>query len=70
MGKEHTSKDRKISLDEALDLTKKKDQHTSMLLKIFNMGKNDIEKKRFRELYMTMKISLIKKIFSKTTRKV
>ena len=63
MGKEHTSKDQKISLDEAMDLTKKKDQHTSMLLKILNMGKNEKEKKRF-------KISPIKKIFSKTTRKV
>ena len=52
MGKEHTSKECKISLDEAMDLAKKKNQHMSMLLKTFNMGKNEKEKKRFRESYM------------------
>merc|ERR1711954_84279 len=52
MGSEHTSKDRKISLEEAMELAKKNNQHTSMLLKIFNMGQNMKEKKRFRESYM------------------
>merc|ERR1711954_185841 len=52
MGSEHTSKDRKISLEEAMELAKKNDQHTSMLLKIFNMGRDMKEKKRFRESYM------------------
>ena len=49
MGKELTLKDGEISLDEVMDLAKKNAQHMSMLLKIFNMGKNDKEKKRFRE---------------------
>ena len=44
MGDEHTSKDCKISLDDAMALAKKNYQHTSMLLKIFNMGKNMKEK--------------------------
>ena len=52
MGEEHTVKDSKISLDDAIDLAKKNNQHMSMLLKIFNMGKNEKEKKRFRESYM------------------
>ena len=52
IGKDHTSKDPKITLDEAMDLAKKNYQHTSMLLKIFNMGQNMKEKKRFRESYM------------------
>ena len=52
MGEEHTSKDRKITLEEALELAKVNDQHTSMMLKIFNMGRSMKEKKRFRESYM------------------
>ena len=52
MGNEHTSKDRKITLDEAMDLAKKNDQDSSMMLKIFNMGQCVKEKKRFRESYM------------------
>merc|ERR1711954_25971 len=52
MGSEHTSKDCKISLEEAMELAKKNDQHTSMLLKIFNMGQNMKEMKCFRESYL------------------
>ena len=52
MGEEHTVKDSKISLDDAMDLAKKNNQHMSILLKIFNMGKNEKEMKRFRESYM------------------
>ena len=52
MGEEHTSKDRKITLEKAMELAKINDQHTSMMLKIFNMGRNMKEKKRFRESYM------------------
>merc|ERR1711954_337608 len=52
MGSEHTSKDHKISLEEAMELAKENDRHTSMLLKIFNMGRSMKEKKRFRESYM------------------
>ena len=52
MGEEHTSKDRKITLEKAMELAKINDQHTSMMLKIFNMGRNVKEKKRFRESYM------------------
>merc|ERR1711954_450128 len=52
MGEEHTSKDRMITLEKAMELAKLNDQHTSMMLKIFNMGRNMKEKKRFRESYM------------------
>ena len=52
MGEEHTSKDRKITLEKAMELAKVNDQHTSMMLKIFNMGRSMKEKKRFRESYM------------------
>ena len=55
MGEEHTSNDHKITLDEAMNLTKISDQHTSMMLKIFNMGQSVMEKKRFRESYMNHK---------------
>ena len=52
MGEEHTSKDRKITLEEAMELAKVNDQHMSMMLKIFNMGCSRKGKKRFRESYM------------------
>merc|ERR1711954_471406 len=52
MGEEHTSKDRKITLKKAMELAKINDQHTSMMLKIFNMGRSMKEKKRFWESYM------------------
>ena len=55
MGDEHTPKDLKISLDEAMNLAKINDQHTSMMLKIFNMGQSVREKKRFRESYKNHK---------------
>ena len=54
MGEEHTSKDRKITLEKALELAKFNDQHTSMMLKIFNMGRS-MKEKRFRESYMKHK---------------
>merc|ERR1711954_8714 len=52
MGEEHTSKDRKITLEKAMELAKINHQHTSMMLKIFNMGRSMKEKKRFRESNM------------------
>ena len=55
MGKEHTSKDRKITLDEAMDLAKKNDRHTPMLLKMFNMGQNVKEKKERNQSHQQKK---------------
>ena len=38
IGGEHMKKDKKVTLEEAKNLAKKSDQHTSMILKIFNLG--------------------------------
>ena len=38
MGSEHTKTDKKITLEEAKNLAKKSDQHSSMMLKIFILG--------------------------------
>ena len=40
MGSEHTKKDKKVSLEEAINLARESDRHTSMMLKIFNLGQD------------------------------
>ena len=52
MGKEHTKKDKKITLEEAINVARESDRHTSMMLKIFNLGQDPKQKQRFRESYL------------------
>ena len=52
MGREHTKKDKKITLDEAIKIARESDRHTSMMLKIFNLGQDPKQKQRFRESYL------------------
>ena len=55
MGREHTKKDKKITLDEAIKVARESDRHTSMMLKIFNLGQDPKQKQRFRESYLNNK---------------
>ena len=51
MGREHMKKYKKVILEEAIDLARESDRHTSMMLKIFNLGQDPKQKQRFRDLY-------------------
>ena len=44
MGGEHTKKNKNVSLEEAKNLARECNQHTSMILKIFNLGQNPKQK--------------------------
>ena len=49
MGEEHTSKDKEVTLDTALNFQKELDKDTSMMIKIFNVGGSEKERSRHRE---------------------
>merc|ERR1711954_425611 len=52
MGSEHMKKDKKVTQEEAINLARESDRHTSMMLKIFNLGQDSKQKQRFRESYL------------------
>ena len=52
MGSEHMKKDKKVTLEETINLARETDQHTSMMLKIFNLGQVPKQKRKFRESYL------------------
>merc|ERR1711954_445765 len=49
MGEEHTTKDKEVTLNTALNLQKELDKDTSMMIKIFNVGGSEKERSRHRE---------------------
>ena len=51
MGRKHMKRDKKVTLEEAMNLARESDRHTSMMLKIFNLGQDPKQKQRFRESY-------------------
>ena len=52
MGEEHTSKDKLISRMEANKIHREQDNHSSQLIKCFNMGGKNEHTKRIRESYL------------------